>query len=1189
MPIRPPKLDDRKYADIVREARTLIPQYCPEWTNLGDADPGMTLVQLFAWMTEMTIFRLNRVPDKTYVHFLNFIGEERRRARPSKLPVTFGLRGDERDSAEIPPFSRCSAKAEGGGEQLQFLTTDHVTVHGANVTRIVSVNAGNNPMVREIPFDHHPEHEKGLLFNGGRGIRLLQMDPIAHGPTSYTPQQYLYVAHDDFRLMDFELEEGQSLGRLRIRSATADNLPVGAIFKWEYYAGEEDGWLAVGLSDEEEEILGLPEIALDTHLPGLVEVTELGDGADPFPVPKDLQEEKYWIRGTVDYERWLAHRMQEDLEIAWRDDRGAEERPINNWEVRATGRNLEFFIQDMPPIRGGWTVHYTMVDRSMPAGRGQYIPRYRWLYRRGDSWEEIPHERVRHQDTSVILTGPLTDMATDGFNLRAERIETVNLRGFVPELDLDITWMRPVELFLGSGPETSAAAAIDTAELPTLPFQPANTLPPLLGMKFFIGTDLFENRAQKPVLVEIEVDFEWQDESLAEPDELYHMQLCYRAADTWRVVYDRKGTYTQFTFKQLDEEGALKAGRRKIRFKLNPKTQLKGLHRAIIAGQETTWLRLELTKAQLTKRVDKKTPPTPVTLKIYSVKLGVDGVMGKDVYEQPLPGPKMVSAEYRRHNRRLTRSVARVAGRLSEDYPFDTFIDIEDAAAKSTGKSKAKTKEELDIPVGHQAVYFQFDRALPSAQRHAILFKCRGETFLPEGEDVSWELLESGGRGRSKWARLTGTRDDDAGEAFLLNRTGSLAFSYPDAKKPAPEGHWMRVLFRSPKDPEVAPALPPLSHMMLNTVEAVNLHAFRMERFSGLGVPHQSVQLRRFPIFLHGEDGEEEVFDRPERFPDLRLFVTEGDGQRREWRKAPGNSILMASKDDRVFVVDPVDGTITFGNGIRGKMVPVGTYNIAVEVYHTIPGTAGNISPGGVASCDGFSDVVNVTNLLPATGGRNSESIEEIIRRAPSVLTSRDRAVTRLDFEVIAAEASAEVARAACSGEMAGDGEVEVVVLPRRREGEQVPDPFLAGGLKDHVQQYLARRCLVNVQPVVRLATFQKVDVSIVLRLRANTNLLQVRDRAQAWIARFLDPYFGGLDADGWPFGATLYAEDFGRMVTDIPEVRHIMDVEVYAVGADDDEKVPGWEAGRGSRTLVLESDDLFQVRNIRVRAEGVQ
>ena len=74
MPIKPPNLDDRRYEDILKEARALIPQYCPEWTNLTDADPGMTLVQLFAWMTEMTIYRLNRVPEKNFLAFLELMG-----------------------------------------------------------------------------------------------------------------------------------------------------------------------------------------------------------------------------------------------------------------------------------------------------------------------------------------------------------------------------------------------------------------------------------------------------------------------------------------------------------------------------------------------------------------------------------------------------------------------------------------------------------------------------------------------------------------------------------------------------------------------------------------------------------------------------------------------------------------------------------------------------------------------------------------------------------------------------------------------------------------------------------------------------------------------------------------------------------------------------------------------------------
>ena len=193
--------------------------------------------------------------------------------------------------------------------------------------------------------------------------------------------------------------------------------------------------------------------------------------------------------------------------------------------------------------------------------------------------------------------------------------------------------------------------------------------------------------------------------------------------------------------------------------------------------------------------------------------------------------------------------------------------------------------------------------------------------------------------------------------------------------------------------------------------------------------------------------------------------------------------------------------------------------------------------------------------------------------------------MTRLDFEIIAKESSGEVARAACDGRMGGDGKVNIVVLPHRREGEKVPDPFLAAGLKDHVRKYLSKRCLVNVDPQVRLATFQELDVSLQLRLRPNANIILVRERAAQWVEDFLDPYHGGIDAGGWPFKGTLYAQDFGRMVSDIPEVRHVTNVQLYEVREGRDKDYPGWEKGQGSTTQNLETADLFVVRRVRIVA----
>ena len=114
---------------------------------------------------------------------------------------------------------------------------------------------------------------------------------------------------------------------------------------------------------------------------------------------------------------------------------------------------------------------------------------------------------------------------------------------------------------------------------------------------------------------------------------------------------------------------------------------------------------------------------------------------------------------------------------------------------------------------------------------------------------------------------------------------GVLEFSYPEpVVTPELEGVWIRALFRTP-DGEPMPALPPLSHLMLNSVDAVNLHEYRMEKFSGEAVPHQKVQVRRQPIFLLLEDEGQSEFSHPDQFPDIRVYVVEEDGQRREWRR----------------------------------------------------------------------------------------------------------------------------------------------------------------------------------------------------------------------------------------------------------------------------------------------------------------
>lgn len=67
-------LDDITFEELVKEAKSLIPVYTSEWTNHNPSDPGITLVELFAWLCEMIIYRIDQIPEKNYLRFLNLLG-----------------------------------------------------------------------------------------------------------------------------------------------------------------------------------------------------------------------------------------------------------------------------------------------------------------------------------------------------------------------------------------------------------------------------------------------------------------------------------------------------------------------------------------------------------------------------------------------------------------------------------------------------------------------------------------------------------------------------------------------------------------------------------------------------------------------------------------------------------------------------------------------------------------------------------------------------------------------------------------------------------------------------------------------------------------------------------------------------------------------------------------------------------
>ncbi len=92
MALPSPNLDDLRFQqDLMDEARLRIIRYCPEWTDYNVSDPGITLLELFSWMTELIVYRLNKVPEKNYIKFLDMVGVELMPAASAEVELTFRL------------------------------------------------------------------------------------------------------------------------------------------------------------------------------------------------------------------------------------------------------------------------------------------------------------------------------------------------------------------------------------------------------------------------------------------------------------------------------------------------------------------------------------------------------------------------------------------------------------------------------------------------------------------------------------------------------------------------------------------------------------------------------------------------------------------------------------------------------------------------------------------------------------------------------------------------------------------------------------------------------------------------------------------------------------------------------------------------------------------------------------------
>lgn len=161
MPLSLPDLDVRRYDDLVAEMRALIPQFAPGWSNHNAADPGITFIELLAWLTEATLYRLNRTPDATQWNLVRLLRPE----GDTDSPRWDDLKEQSLSSARIQAlqwfnepyravtagdFERLVLSATFGDDLMDIARVKAVANHQSGIVTVIIVPRIDGPITGEI-------------------------------------------------------------------------------------------------------------------------------------------------------------------------------------------------------------------------------------------------------------------------------------------------------------------------------------------------------------------------------------------------------------------------------------------------------------------------------------------------------------------------------------------------------------------------------------------------------------------------------------------------------------------------------------------------------------------------------------------------------------------------------------------------------------------------------------------------------------------------------------------------------------------------------------------------------------------------------------------------------------------------------------------------------------------------------
>ena len=423
-----------------------------------------------------------------------------------------------------------------------------------------------------------------------------------------------------------------------------------------------------------------------------------------------------------------------------------------------------------------------------------------------------------------------------------------------------------------------------------------------------------------------------------------------------------------------------------------------------------------------------------------------------------------------------------------------------------------------------------------------------GRGVDPRRPPLVWEAWTGDG-----WSPCDLDSDGTGG----LNKPGDVILHVPDAHTTSVIAHeragWLRcrLVAAAPDQPtylESPTILGIGAHTVGGTVPTVNAEVVHNEILGRSdGTPAQRFALQRRPVIA--SDGPRTVAvldgDEVEIWTEVRHFAQSGP-------------------EDRHFRIDAQAGEVQFGPAIRGASGELRKYGgaprrgavLRLESYRTGGGQGGNVARGQVRVLKtSIPYVSRVENRTPAIGGADAETLADAKVRGPLLLRSRGRAVTADDFEELARDATGGTVRVKCIPEPGVSAGVRVLVVPmvtgddlgRITLEDLTPSKEVLRQLRDSLD---ACR-LVGTRLLVQPPDFRGLTAVVRLSARPGFAPDRVTGDVLRALYRLFDPFVGGPEGTGWPFGRSVQSHEVNAALARVDGVDMSRKVEVALFPAD--------------------------------------